>query len=91
VVKTTRLAVVGGAGPLALAAADAFEALRIFDEAGEWTYLSSALVLAPGQRTDTYTPGDDSPARNAVLRRSLRRRTLRRDRAPDRPRATIPS
>jgi putative NADH-flavin reductase len=82
-VKTTRLAVVGGAGSLqaapgirlidtpdfpeahkaeALAGAEALDALRALDDAGEWTYLSSAPVIAPGQRTGTYTLGEDSPA-----------------------------
>jgi putative NADH-flavin reductase len=82
-VKTTRLAVVGGAGSLeaapgirlvdtpgfpevykaeALAGADALDALRALDDAGEWTYLSPAPVIAPGQRTGAYTLGDDSPA-----------------------------
>ena len=45
----------------ALAHADALTALQALDDAGDWTYLSPAPVIAPGERTGSYTVGDDSP------------------------------
>jgi len=46
----------------ALAGASSLDALRALDDAGEWTYLSPAPVIAPGQRTGAYTLGEVSPA-----------------------------
>jgi hypothetical protein len=46
----------------ALAGASSLDALRALDDAGEWTYLSPAPVIAPGERTGTYKLGEESPA-----------------------------
>jgi putative NADH-flavin reductase len=45
----------------ALAGANSLDALRALDDAGEWTYLSPAPVIAPGERTGTYKVGEESP------------------------------
>lgn len=50
----------------ALAAADALTALKQSSDAGEWTFLSPAPVIAPGERTGTYTVGGDSPAGSSI-------------------------
>ncbi|PZS32284.1 MAG: FMN reductase [Pseudonocardiales bacterium] len=50
----------------ALAAADAFDALRRLDDIGEWTYVSPAPILAPGERTGSYVLGEDSPVGDTV-------------------------
>ena len=44
----------------ALAAADSLVALQALPNAGEWTYLSPAPVIAPGERTGRYVVGDDT-------------------------------
>jgi putative NADH-flavin reductase len=44
-----------------LAAAASLEALRALDDAGDWTYLSPAPVIAPGERTGSYRVGSDNP------------------------------
>lgn len=46
--------------PEAGAAADALDAIRA-DVDAEWTFLSPAPVIAPGERTGSYRTGDDSP------------------------------
>jgi putative NADH-flavin reductase len=45
-----------------LAAAASFEALQQLSEAGDWTYLSPAPEIAPGERTGSYRLGGDNPA-----------------------------
>jgi hypothetical protein len=45
----------------ALAAAASLEALRALNDAGAWTYLSPAPVIAPGERTGSYRLGSDNP------------------------------
>lgn len=46
----------------ALAGAASLDALRHLQDAGEWTYISPAPVIAPGERTGTYHLGTDTPA-----------------------------
>jgi putative NADH-flavin reductase len=46
----------------ALAAADALEALRGLGPDTDWTFLSPAPVIAPGERTGNYAVGGDEPA-----------------------------
>lgn len=46
----------------ALAGAESLQALRDLDDAGEWSYLSPAPVIAPGERTGAYNVADDQPA-----------------------------
>jgi putative NADH-flavin reductase len=45
----------------ALAGAASLEALRSLDDAGEWTYVSPAPVIAPGERSGSYRVGTDHP------------------------------
>ncbi|MDT4972932.1 MAG: uncharacterized protein QOG22_3075 [Pseudonocardiales bacterium] len=45
----------------ALAAAESMATLQQLDAVGEWTYLSPAPVIAPGERTGSYVLGEDSP------------------------------
>ena len=50
----------------ALAGADAFAALKALPNAGEWTYLSPAPVIAPGIRTGEYVVADDTIAGDTI-------------------------
>jgi uncharacterized protein len=50
----------------ALAGAASLEALKALPDAGEWTYLSPAPVIAPGERTRHYTVADDVPAGETI-------------------------
>jgi putative NADH-flavin reductase len=49
-----------------LAAAASLEALKTLTTAAEWTYLSPAPVIAPGDRTGKYLVADDSPAGDSI-------------------------
>jgi hypothetical protein len=46
----------------ALAAAASLDELRRLQDAGEWTYISPAPVIAPGERSGVYRVGTDQPA-----------------------------
>lgn len=46
--------------------AEVLAALRALPEGVDWTYLSPAPVIAPGERTGVYRTGDDSPAGDTV-------------------------
>jgi putative NADH-flavin reductase len=46
----------------AVAAADSLQALIALGLTSQWTYLSPAPVIAPGERTGSYRTADDSPA-----------------------------
>jgi|1185.fasta_scaffold377300_1 putative NADH-flavin reductase len=48
--------------PESSAAADALARLRTADVSVDWTYLSPAPVIGPGERTGSYRVGDDTPA-----------------------------
>jgi putative NADH-flavin reductase len=61
----------------ALAHADALEALRAFDDVGEWIYLSPAPLIESGQRTGTSTLGTTHWTETPVSAERLRRRTPR--------------
>ena len=50
----------------ALAAADSLDALKALPDAGDWTYLSPAPVIAPGDRTGRYVLADESPAGDSI-------------------------
>lgn len=50
----------------ALKGAASLEVLRNADETVEWTYLSPAPVIAPGQRTGSYKVGDESPVGDLI-------------------------
>jgi putative NADH-flavin reductase len=50
----------------ATAAAASLESLRAATDLGEWTYLSPAPEIAPGERTGTYLVADDTPAGSFV-------------------------
>jgi uncharacterized protein len=49
-----------------LASANALEALFALANAGDWSYLSPAPVIAPGARTGVYVLGDDTPAGESI-------------------------
>jgi hypothetical protein len=49
-----------------LAAADSLEALKALADTGEWTYLSPAPVITPGERTGRYVVADDTPAGDSI-------------------------
>jgi uncharacterized protein len=48
--------------PASLAAAASLDALKTLSTAGEWTYLSPAPVIEPGERTGHYVVADDTIA-----------------------------
>ena len=50
----------------ALAGAASLEALKALPEAGEWSYLSPAPIIAPGERTGHYVVADDVPAGETI-------------------------
>lgn len=50
----------------ALVGADALAALRSSGPEVDWTYLSPAPELTPGERTGTYRVGDDSPVGESI-------------------------
>jgi len=50
----------------ALKGAASLEVLRNADESVDWTYLSPAPVIAPGERTGTYKVGLESPVGDTV-------------------------
>jgi putative NADH-flavin reductase len=50
----------------ALAGAASLEELQALPEAGEWSYLSPAPMIAPGERTGRYVVADDVPAGEAI-------------------------
>ena len=54
--------------PEALIAAEALEYFRgLGDSSGaNWTFVSPAPVIQPGERTGSYTLGTDSPAGEAI-------------------------
>jgi putative NADH-flavin reductase len=52
--------------PESLAAAASLEALRALPDAGAWSYLSPAPVIAPGERTGRYVVADDVPAGESI-------------------------
>jgi uncharacterized protein len=54
--------------PEALIAAEALEYFRGLDETSgaNWTFVSPAPVIQPGERTGTYTLGTDSPAGDTI-------------------------
>ena len=54
------------AKPETLASAAALEALMTLPDAGEWSYLSPAPVIAPGERTGQYVVADDVPAGDTI-------------------------
>jgi putative NADH-flavin reductase len=50
----------------ALAAAAALDALKARPDVGEWSYLSPAPIIAPGERTGRYLVADDVPAGDSI-------------------------
>ncbi|MDQ1690149.1 MAG: uncharacterized protein QOH56_2436 [Pseudonocardiales bacterium] len=50
----------------ALAAAASLDALKALSTAGEWSYLSPAPIIEPGQRTGSYVVADDTPAGDSI-------------------------
>jgi len=52
--------------PEALAGAAALELFRAAPDSVDWTFLSPAPVIAPGERTGTYLLGTDSPVGDAI-------------------------
>jgi hypothetical protein len=52
--------------PESLAAAASLDALKSLTTAGDWTYLSPAPVIAPGERTGKYRVADDNPAGESI-------------------------
>lgn len=52
--------------PEALIGAEALEYLRALGDAADWTYLSPAPTIEPGERTGSYRVGTDSPAGQAI-------------------------
>jgi hypothetical protein len=50
----------------ALIAAEALEYFRGLGESVDWTFISPAPVIAPGERTGVFTLGTDSPAGESV-------------------------
>lgn len=50
----------------ALIAAEALDYLRGLAEGADWTFLSPAPVIQPGQRTGAYRVGADSPAGESI-------------------------
>ena len=52
--------------PEALAGAAALELFRAAPDSVDWTFLSPAPVIAPGERTGTYVLGTDSPVGDSI-------------------------
>jgi uncharacterized protein len=52
--------------PEALAGAAALELFRAAPASVDWTFLSPAPVIAPGERTGTYVLGTDSPVGDSI-------------------------
>jgi putative NADH-flavin reductase len=52
--------------PEALIAAEALEYFRGLGDEVDWTFVSPAPVIAPGERTGVFTLGGDSPAGDSV-------------------------
>jgi putative NADH-flavin reductase len=50
----------------ALAGAASLEALEALADAGEWSYLSPAPIIVPGERTGRYVVADDVPAGETI-------------------------
>lgn len=50
----------------ALKGAASLAVLRAVDDSVDWTYLSPAPVIAPGERTGSYVVGTDSPVGAAI-------------------------
>jgi putative NADH-flavin reductase len=50
----------------ALIGAEALEYLRALGDDVDWTFLSPAPVIQPGERTGTYNLGEDSPAGDSI-------------------------
>jgi uncharacterized protein len=50
----------------ALIQAEAFDYVRELGDGVDWTFLSPAPVIAPGERTGSYKVGADSPAGEAI-------------------------
>ena len=50
----------------ALILAEALDYLRGLPGSTDWTYLSPAPLIQPGERTGTYTTGTDSPAGESI-------------------------
>ena len=50
----------------ALAGAASLEALKALPDTGEWSYLSPAPIIAPGERTGHYVVADDVPAGETI-------------------------
>jgi putative NADH-flavin reductase len=50
----------------ALAGAASLESLKALPDAGEWSYLSPAPIIAPGERTGHYVVADDVPAGETI-------------------------
>jgi hypothetical protein len=50
----------------ALAGAASLESLKALSDAGEWSYLSPAPIIAPGERTGHYVVADDVPAGETI-------------------------
>ncbi|MEU6375450.1 NAD(P)H-binding protein [Streptomyces sp. NPDC046909] len=50
----------------ALIGAEALEYLRALGDGADWTFLSPAPVIQPGERTGTYNLGEDSPAGDSI-------------------------
>ena len=50
----------------ALKGAASLAVLREVDETVDWTYLSPAPVIAPGERTGSYVVGSESPVGDAI-------------------------
>ncbi|WP_446666690.1 NAD(P)-dependent oxidoreductase [Flexivirga sp. B27] len=50
----------------ALTAAQALETIRQAPESLDWTFLSPAPEIAPGERTGTYRTADDTPAGDRI-------------------------
>jgi putative NADH-flavin reductase len=50
----------------ALIGAEALDFLRSLDEGVDWTFLSPAPVIQPGERTGTYRLGLDSPVGESI-------------------------
>jgi uncharacterized protein len=50
----------------ALIVAEALDYLRTLADGTDWTFISPAPVITPGQRTGTYKTGGDSPAGESI-------------------------
>jgi uncharacterized protein len=52
--------------PEALLGAEALDYFRTVGDTADWTYLSPAPMIQPGERTGSYRVGTDSPAGEAI-------------------------